>query len=446
MRNIKLLLAIVFGAVLCTFILNSAGAGDEEVAVLSPGNLQRLTKVIGEVKKYYYKTVDSDILFEKAIGGMLAGLDPHSDYLDADALKDLDMMAYGKFGGIGVEVYPDQGAIKVISPIDDAPAYKAGIKAGDYIVQIDTKLVREMTVRDAVRMMRGPKGSKLSLTIIRKNKHKPMVFNLRRDTIKIKTVKNRMLEPGYGYVRLAWFEESTERDMARAIKRMQISSKGGLKGLILDLRNNPGGLVEPAIQVADDFLSDDSLKNNKLIMSFKGQGEEIQATASSGGDILPNVPIVVLVNEGSASASEIVAGALQDHKRAIIVGERSFGKGTMQTVINIDKNSAIKLTTALYYTPLGRSIQAKGIEPDITVESMRVVRDDQDEQNIPRVDEAALVDHIKNGNDNAGSVASKFGVKQKNQLKPDPELVYKDYQLYEALHILKGQNIIREKS
>src|SRR3972149_9860994 len=451
MRKIKILLGIV----LCVTIFSSAlvwGRADKskkngEEVTLSSKDLQRLTTVIDDVRKYYYKSIDDDTLFKRAISGMLAGLDPHSEYLDIDDLKDLEMVTLGKFGGVGVEVYPDQGAIKVVSPLDDTPAYKAGIKAGDYIVQINNKLVRDMTLRDAVNMMRGPKGSNLSLTIVRKNEIKPIVFNLRREIIKIKTVKDRILEPGYGYIRLTWFQEPTEKDMTRAIKRLQRSSKAGLKGLILDIRNNPGGLVESAVQIADDFLDSQKLKKNDLIVYTKGQDDEAQIVAkATPGEILANVPIVILINDGSASAAEIVAGALQDHKRAIVVGTRSFGKGSVQTLIPIDRTSAIKLTTALYYTPLGRLIQAKGIEPDINVENIILSRKDQDDQEIPRVDESALIDHIQNSNDvNDSSSDSDVSDKQQKQSKAELDIAYKDYQLYEALHILKSQNVMRNK-
>ena len=451
MRKIKILLGIV----LCVLVFSNStvwGKTDksrteikESETVLPKKDLERLTTIITAVKKYYYKLIDYDTLFKRAISGMLTGLDPHSEYLTLDDLKDLEMVTLGKFGGVGVEVYPDQGAIKVVSPLDDTPAYKAGIKAGDYIVQINNKLVRDMTLRDAVNMMRGPKGSNLSLTIVRKNEIKPIVFNLRREIIKIKTVKDRILESGYGYIRLTWFQEPTEKDMTRAIKRLQRSSKAGLKGLILDIRNNPGGLVESAVQIADDFLDSQKLKKNDLIVYTKGQDDEAQIVAkATPGEILANVPIVILINDGSASAAEIVAGALQDHKRAIVVGTRSFGKGSVQTLIPIDRVSAIKLTTALYYTPLGRSIQAKGIEPDINVENIQLSRKDQDEQEIPRVDEAALVDHIQNGDDVDSNISS-ISDRQEKQSKAELDLAYKDYQLYEALHILKSQNVMRNK-
>lgn len=441
MFNMRILLGVLLGALM----FNNAIADGVEETKLSSKGLQRLTSVVNKVKKYYHKPVAEDVLIDKAIRGMLSGLDPHSDYLDADNLNELDMLAYGKFGGIGVEVYPDLGAIRVISPIDDTPAYRAGIKSGDYIVQINNKIVREMTVIEAVRMMRGKPGSKLTLTIIRKNEAKPLVVKLYREIIKIKTVKSRVLAPGYGYVRLALFQESTERDMVREIERLKKESKNKMKGLVLDLRNNSGGLVESALQITDDLLDANTLKNNKLLLSYKGQDEEVQATASAGGDILKNIPLVVLINEGSASASEIVAGALQDYKRAIIVGERSFGKGSMQRVIPLDDSTAIKLTTALYYTPLGRSIQAKGIEPDISVESLQIARDNKDEKNIPRTDEAALVDHIQNGDDADGSIAAKLGDEQQRQSKADRALAHKDYQLYSALNVLKVLSVMKSK-
>lgn len=484
MRNVKLLLMFFLVMLVDSSAATFGKKGNTTPAsateksyekVLSTADLQRLKAVISNIKQYYYKSTNDSMLFVNAIRGMLTGLDPHSDYLDVGDLKDLEMMTLGKFGGIGVEIIPDQGAIRVVSPLDDTPAYKAGIKAGDYIVQINNKFVRDMSLRDAARMMRGPKGTVLNLTIIRKNQHKPLLFKLRREIIKFKTVKERILEPGYGYIRLAGFQETTEKDMVRAVRRLQKLSQGGLKGLILDVRNNPGGLFESAVDIADDFLDAKILKNNRLIVYANGQGNETQLTANATpGELLPNTPLVVLIDEGSASSSEILAGALQDHKRAIVVGTRSFGKGSIQTLIPIDKNSAIKLTTALYYTPLGRSIQAKGIEPDIVVEDMLLSKKYQEEHNsIPRIDESALVDHIQDQdndsnvggvnddgdsakiNDNSsddktnelGSSKKDRNKKQKKLASPRPEagLAYKDYQLYEALHILKSQNITRSK-
>lgn len=444
MRRIKILLAIFLGVVVFHYVVAAKNVGP---SVPSSGEavtryLQRLATVIDYVKKYYYKAVDDETLFSRTVNGMLNSLDPHSSYLESTDLNDLKIIALGKFGGIGIEFIPDRGAIKVISPLDDTPAYRAGIKAGDYIIQINTKLVRDISLKDAVSIMRGKPGSRLSLTVIRKNEKKPIVLNLRREIIKIKAVKDRILEPGYGYIRVAVFQEPTGKDVANAVSHLKKLSKGNLKGLILDVRNNPGGLFESAVQVADNFLDAKKLKDikdNSTIVYTKGRSNEVQMSAkATPGDLLPGIPLVVLINDGSASASEIVAGALQDHKRAIVIGTRSFGKGSVQTLIPIDKNSAIKLTTALYYTPLGRSIQAKGIEPDINVEDMRLSVDDAAEQNIPRIDEEALVDHIQNQDTSDGSIEQ-----QQKRSKQELELARKDYQLYEALHILKSQNVMR---
>lgn len=423
--------------IILSFVLCSVAFGEEEI-VLSTADLKHLTTVISNVERYYYKSIDTSDLVNRAIKGMLSSLDPHSEYLGPKDLKELQMETSGKFGGIGIEMFFEQGVIKVITPLDGTPAYRAGIKAGDYIIQVNNKLVRDMTYSEAVAMMRGPKGSKLNLTIYRKNENKPRIVSLRREIIRTKSVSNQLLEPGYGYVRLAIFQDSTERDMVRSIKTLQKLSKGKLKGLILDMRNNPGGLFESAVKVADDFLDAAKLKDNNLIVYTKGRDKEDQVTATaSPNELLPNVPLVILINEGSASAAEIVASALQDHKRAIIVGTRSFGKGSVQTVLPVSRDSAIKLTTALYYTPLGRSIQAKGIEPDINVDDIQISHN-HGAQVLPRIDEAVLIDHIQNEDgDNSNTY---------EQSKPELDLVYKDYQLYEALHILKSLNVMKYKS
>jgi len=444
MRNMKRLLIIISGFLVlsCTIVFatvsisRSKGANDVVEKVLSDVGLLRLRTIVNNIKKYYYKPISEDELLKEGLSGMLSGLDPHSAYLGPEEIKDLETDTTGKFGGIGIEMIPDRGAIKVITPLDDTPAYKAKMKAGDYIVQIDGKLVQDMTLKEAVNMMKGKKGTKLKLTVIRKNESKPLVFNLRRAIIKIKTIKHRMLAPGYGYIRLAMFQDPTAKDLVRAIKKLQSSSKGGLEGLILDIRNNPGGLFESSVQIADYFLDSRSLSSNDMIVYAQGQVNASKIVAkATPGELLPKIPLVVLINEGSASAAEIVAGALQDHKRAIIVGTRSFGKGSVQTLIPIDKTSAIKLTTALYYTPLGRLIQAKGIQPDITVKDLQLAKNNLDNQDLIRIDESTLIDHIKNGS------SKKDIEKKKKQARAELELAYKDYQLYEALHILKSQNL-----
>lgn len=414
-------------------------------------DLQRVEVVVSEIKKYYVKPVAEKTLFDNAISGMLFSLDPHSEYLKKDELEDLATITLGKFGGIGVEVIPDQGALRVISPLDDTPAFKAGIKAGDIIVQIDGKLVKNMTLRNAINLMRGPEGSKLALTILRKNQLKPITFTLTRNIIKVDTIKSRMLEPGYGYVRIAFFQEPTENDLLRAVAKLKKqTADGGLKGLVLDLRNNPGGLFDAAVKVADNFLDSTKLKNNVIVYT-RGNDLNSQIIArATPGELLPNVPLIVLLNEGSASASEIVAGALQDCKRAIIVGTKSFGKGSVQTLLPVDNESAIKLTTALYYTPSGKSIQAKGIEPDVVISDIKIPEKNKAaELNGVRLSEADLIDHIEAAEEKNKDVDPKSLTL--NQLTADEksdqakkDLLYKDYQLYEALTMLKAINAMHK--
>jgi carboxyl-terminal processing protease len=332
---------------------------------------ERFTQVVRRVRSNYVEPVKNKELVDNAIRGVLSKLDPHSAYLDADDLKELTTATVGKFGGIGIEIVPAKGAIRVVSPIDGTPAYRVGIKPGDLIVKIDGKPVKDMTMRDAVSMMRGKKGTKVLLTIQRKSAPKPIQFEVVRDIIKIETVKYRMLENGYGYIRVSLFQDPTASDLMKAIKELKKESGNHLKGMILDLRNNPGGLLDSATEVAEQFLDSHRLTNKKIVYT-QGRTPQINFEAlASKRDLLAGIPLVVLINQGSASGSEIVAGALQDHNRAIIVGTRSFGKGSVQTVLPIDGDSAIKLTTALYYTPAGRSIQAEGIQPDVWVYSFQ---------------------------------------------------------------------------
>ena len=422
--------------------------------VIPNQELQKLATVIAEIKRFYVKPVTDREIFDNAISGMLTGLDPHSEYLKQEDLDSLEMITVGHFGGIGVEIIPDQGLIKVISPIDDTPAAKAGIKAGDIIMQINNKLVKDMSLHDAIKLMRGPKDSKLTLTIIRKNVAKPLTFNLHRDIIKIQSVKEQILEAKFGYLRIAFFQENTANEVSKNILNLQKQAAGHLRGLIIDLRNNPGGLLESAVQVSDNFLDARKLGHDDIIVYTKGNNTDsanITARATAG-ELLPHIPLVVLINEGSASAAEVVAGALQDYKRAVVIGSTSFGKGSVQTLLPVDNDSAIKLTTALYYTPKGRSIQAKGIEPDVVINDIKLpdkTSNDNDEE-ITHISEASLVDHLQNGN-NAKEDAPL--PKQKNtnastsMLPSNPtDLAHKDYQVYEALNILKALAITHHHS
>ena len=433
MKFVKICLGIVG---ICWLV----GVANSEDTEFSPEQLRQLNSVLYYVKRYYYKELDNRSIFKQMLEKLLLGLDPHSAYLDEEELKNLQAETTGKFGGVGVEIFPDAGAIRILALLDDTPASKAGIKSGDLIVQVDGKWVGDLSLKEVLNRLRGKPGSKVSLTILRRGKDRPLMFNLRREVISFITVKDRILERGYGYIRIALFQEPTELDVLKALKKMEkLSGSEGLKGLILDLRSNPGGLLESAVQVANSFLDGGKLAHDKVIVYTEGRIDEAKITAyANAGDIFHGRPIVLLIDEGTASAAEILAGALQDHRRATIVGSRSFGKGSVQTVIPIeDGKSAVKITTAVYYTPKGRSIQAKGIEPDIRVEEWQVVKDSLKE-NLPRFDEHALVDHIKN---NQGGITDETKLREKNANKSN-ELAKTDYQLYEALQILKGQALL----
>lgn len=402
-------------------------------------DIKRFVIVISQIKRYYIEAIDDSSLFEKALRGMLSGLDPHSMYLNEQDLKELATATTGKFGGLGIELLPEKGLIRVISPIDDTPAAKAGIKAGDYIVRINNSFVKKMTLKEAIKMMRGKKGTKVTLTLLRKGEKKPIIVTLTRDIIKVKSVKSRLLEKGYGYIRIAFFQTTTQKSVITAIKKLKEKSGEPLKGLVLDLRNNPGGLLNSAIRVTDLFLDADLLTGHKLIVYTKGRmrGSTFKAPAKPG-DRMQGIPIVVLINNGSASGAEILAGALQDHKRAVIMGTQSFGKGSVQTVIPIDRKSSIKLTTALYYTPAGTSIQAKGIKPDIIVTNLKLPKAKADGLVFKPINESDLKDHFANGQQpKTKPVKTKITKKEK-------ALAHTDYQLYEGLNLLKGLNATRK--
>ncbi|MCC5015802.1 MULTISPECIES: S41 family peptidase [Legionella] len=396
-------------------------------------DVQRFSNAIGQIKKYYVKPVDDKELFDNAIRGMLSGLDPHSTYLDEDAFKELQTSTSGEFGGLGIEVTMEDGVVKVVTPLVDTPAFKAGIKAGDYIIKLGNQSVQGISLKEAVELMRGKEGTTLDLTILRKGENKPLNFSLVREKILIKSVKSKLLDDGYGYVRLTQFQAMTGEDMEKAISQLKQQSGGKLKGLILDLRNNPGGLLDSAIQVSDAFLDTSKAGKPELIVYTQGRlpGSKFTALANPG-DILNNAPLVVLINNGSASASEIVAGALKDNKRAIILGTQSFGKGSVQTVLPLDDKRGIKLTTALYYTPSGTSIQAKGITPDIVVEEIAVPKADPKAGGFAGFSEADLSGHLLN-KDEKGEQS-----KTNASAKDDQTLLHEDYQLYAALTILKG--------
>jgi carboxyl-terminal processing protease len=390
-------------------------------------DITRFIDTISVIKKDYAKTVDDKKLLENAIRGMVAHLDPHSEYLDEEAYKNLMTTTSGEFGGLGIEVTSEYGVLKVITPIDDTPAFKAGIKSGDYIVALNNKSVNEMSSDEAVSQMRGPKGTQVLMTVIRKGNKDPLKFTITRATIHIDTVKSKMLEGDIGYVRISQFQQPTTTLLASAIEALKKQAGGNLKGLVMDLRNNPGGLLETAVSVVNLFLDSDKLtKFNKVIVYTEGRVPEAQYKAqATGHDILDGAPLIILINDGSASASEIVAGALQDYRRGVIVGETSFGKGSVQTVLPLDQTHAVKLTTALYHTPSGRIIQDQGITPDVAVANVKV--EELKDVGIDPIREMGLKDHLANPNAVDKIIATN---KNLNQLARD------DFQLYEAVNVL----------
>ena len=324
--------------------------------------LKEFSDVVERVRADYVQQPNDRELVENAINGMLTGLDAHSSYMNAKAFKDMQIQTKGEFGGLGIEVTQDNGFIKVVSPIDDTPAFRAGIKPGDIITALDGKTVQGLSLNDAVDKMRGPPNAKITLTIKRAGVDKPLEIALIRETIKIQVVKSRMEADNIGYVRLSQFTEQADPSLRQAIKSLKQQSDGKMKALILDLRNNPGGLLDQAVNVSSDFID-----QGEIVSTSARHAEESNRWNAKGDDLLKGLPLVVLINGGSASASEIVAGALQDHRRAVLLGTRSFGKGSVQTVIPLPGNGAMRLTTARYYTPSGRSIQGLGIDPDVTV-------------------------------------------------------------------------------
>ena len=338
-------------------------------------DVQRFVTAIALIHHYYIKNVSNEKLFNNAISDMIASLDPHSSYLNANDLKEIKTTISGEFVGVGIELTVSKdGILKVISPLDDSPAACTGIKPDDYIIKINDQLVQNISLPEAVSRIKGKKGTTLKLTVLRKGIDKPLIFNIKREPIHLISVKSKMLEPGYGYIRITFFQGPVKKQLHSAIDQLKKEADGHLNGLVLDLRNNPGGLLNVSAEVANSFLNADKThKYHDYIVYTKGRvpGADIRVKAS-GSDTIPNTPMVVLINGGSASASEIVAGALQDYKRAIIMGTPSFGKGSVQTVLPISNDEAIKLTTALYYTPAGREIQAKGIIPNVTVPELKV--------------------------------------------------------------------------
>ena len=395
-------------------------------------SIELFTDVLSIVKKSYVEEVDTKKLVYGAINGMLSSLDPHSSFMPPDTYKEMKIDTKGAFGGLGIEITVKEGILTVISPIEDTPAYKAGIKAGDQILKIDDKFTKDLTITDAVKRMRGVKGTKVTLTIMREGFDKTKEFVLERDIIQVKSVKYKVLDDGYGYIRISKFQEKTDDDLAKALQALQGEQKG-LKGLVLDLRNDPGGLLDQAVRVSEHWVEE-----GKLIVYTEGREKDSQMRFTARkGEKQGNYPIVVLINSGSASASEIVAGCLQDHKRAVIMGTQSFGKGSVQTIIPLSDNSGLRLTTARYFTPSGRSIQAKGITPDIVAEKVEVVASTEKKE-MMHIREKDLENHFEDKKESAPEEK-----KAKPALYKTDEMIKSDSQVLRALDLLKGWDILK---
>lgn len=458
---------IGLGAVLGILLsLNFSAIADKNAKNQLPlEELRAFAEVFGKIKSDYVDPVEDKKLLNEAINGMLTGLDPHSAYLDVDAFKELQDTTQGAFGGLGIEVGMEDGLVKVVAPIEDTPAYKAGLKSGDLIMKLDDTLVKGLTLNEAVKRMRGVPDTKIVLTVLRKGEVQPLTFTLTRAIIKVQSVKSKVPEPGYGYVRITQFQERTGEDLAKALKSIHDQSNGAIKGLVLDLRNNPGGLLNAAVGVSATFLP-----KNELVVYTEGRvpDAKMRLTATPDDYVrggakddylrdmpaeIKTMPIVVLVNGGSASASEIVSGALQDHKRAVIMGTQTFGKGSVQTILPMNNGAGIKLTTARYFTPGGRSIQAKGIVPDIIV-------DDPAEAGFS-LREADLSKHLANPKDGKDGEAApakpvatdKEPAKENKDAKdtkterqaPIEPASKNDFQFNQAMNLLKGLQILQKK-
>jgi carboxyl-terminal processing protease len=440
MKNHKSLIFVLIGLV-SGFMLSIAShvfaVNGETPSSIPLEELRAFSNIFQRIKEDYVDEVSDKDLLRSAIKGMLSGLDPHSSYLDKDAFKELEIGTSGQFGGLGIQVSMEDGFVKVVSPIDDTPAFKAGVLAGDLIIRLDSKPVKGMTLSDAVKIMRGKPGEAIALTIIREGAEKPLKIKVVRDIIKVTSIRKRILEPGFGYLRISQFQTATTKDLQKAAEQLIKENKGPLKGLVLDLRNNPGGVLSGAVGVSDAFLE------KGLIVYTQGRNSTSNRRFNATpGDVINAAPLIVLVNGGSASASEIVSGALQDHKRAIIIGEKTFGKGSVQAILPItqDRSENIKLTIAKYYLPSGRTIQAKGITPDVISYAGKAVSETNAEF---KIKEADLKKHLIVELDKDNGV-KKDKIEPKSKTIITKEDIEKDNQLNTSIGILKSLIIVNK--
>jgi carboxyl-terminal processing protease len=437
-RPIKLIIIFVLIIIFCLTTVFFILRQHRHISVDAP-SLTLLREAYSSILTNYVEKPDSKKLVLKMVEGMLATLDPHSAYLPPEPYHEMEVQMSGAFGGVGIELGTKDGKLTVIAPIDDTPASRAGIQANDHIWKIDGTSTNGINISAAVKMMRGERGTKVTLMIVRSGHTRPIVFNLVRDTIKVKSLKPKLLDSGYGVIRISQFQERTGTEFKEALKDLQAKSGGALKGLIIDLRYNPGGLINSCVEVVNCFIGDDI--NNTAIVSIKGRTPESNRVYNATlGAKEPRYPVVVLINGGSASASEIVAGALQDHKRAIIMGTQSFGKGSVQSIIPMKGNAALKLTTARYYTPSGRSIQAKGIVPDVEVPNITPLPAKEKGKEFKEKDlEKSLASDGKEEVPQLTTVASPHGGVSK-----DAD-IQKDYQLRRAVELLQSISMLKEK-
>lgn len=431
MLNRQLYQGIRLALIASNFLFPITVFAEEDKAPPAPeAAVQNFADTITLINHYYVKPVKNHGLFNEAIQGMLAGLDPYSGIIDKKILVNQENIAGNNLADVGLEVTLDKGALKVITPKLDTPAFKAGIHPGDYIVKLDSHSSQGLSLESAMQLMRGAEGSTVQLLVLRKGETKPLVFKLLRQKASTASIKGKLLDKQLAYIRISQFQKTTGKDMSQAIKELQQQAGGTLKGLVLDLRYNPGGMLDSAIEVADTFIDNQSKNRDMLIMHTEGRIPGLKYTAmATPGDILHKAPIVVLINNGSASATEVVAGALKDNHRAITVGAKSFGKGSVQTVVPLDEKNDLRITTGYYFTPRGTSIQDKGITPDIAVEALHIPVNQNDDK--LRLDEANLSHHLANKDSTVELI-------QEQQARDTDKLLHEDYQLYTALTVLKG--------
>jgi carboxyl-terminal processing protease len=459
----RVILALTAGVILGASVTITHGVWAERQSAQAQSGLpfdelRSFVQILDKVKAEYVEPVDDKTLLQNALRGMLSGLDPHSAYLSKDEFRDMNVVTTGKFGGLGIEVQMQDGLVKVITPMDDTPAAKAGIKPGDLIVKIDDSPVQGMSLNDAVNKMRGDKDTKVKLLVVRESAQQPLTFDLKRDLIKVTSVRGRLLEPGYAYVRISQFQVDTAENFVDMVNKLKKDNGGPLKGVVLDLRNNPGGLLDAAVKVSDALLE------KGPIVSIRGRDpENTREFDATPGDVTDGRPLVVLVNGGSASAAEIVAGALQDQHRGILVGTKTFGKGSVQTIVPLQNEDAIKLTTARYYTPSGRSIQAEGIVPDVVLQPVKISKlegvdgdgfikeadlkgrlDNPNAKPAPKADDKDKPAASPADAKTDPKAGANGGVGPDAAAKPDGDnLQLTDYELFEGLNLLKGLSIAR---